>query len=139
MQEEDNKTFLGTGWAFPPAFDKISFTNEMVHDLEDIQQSIFIILSTTPGERIMQPEFGCYLKRLVFEKIESSLVNELNEIIKQSLLRFEPRVIFNNAEIISRTELDGILYLRIYYTVIITNSRHNMVFPFYKLEGTDIN
>jgi uncharacterized protein len=106
---------------------------------EDIRESLFIILGTTPGERIMQPEFGCNLKRLVFERIDSALVNDLNDLIYQALLRFEPRVNFITAEIVHRNELDGILQISVHYDIIITNTRHNIVFPFYLIEGTNVS
>ena len=132
------KSFLGTGWTFPPAFDKLSFSNAMSSNETDIHESLLIILSTTPGERLMQTEFGCDLKRLVFEKIDSSLINNLNDIIYYALLRFEPRINFESVEILNRNELDGILHIVVNYTIIITNTRHNIVFPFYLLEGTNV-
>lgn len=133
------RSFLGTGWSFPPVFDKANRHVRMVSDEEDIAESIRIILSTTPGERLMQPEFGCNLKKLVFEKIDSTLIAELNHLIYHALLDFEPRINFLNAEIINRDELDGILHIQVNYSIIITNTRHNMVFPFYLLEGTNIS
>jgi phage baseplate assembly protein W len=87
----------------------------------------------------MQPEFGCNLKKLVFEKIDSSLIAELNHLIYHALLDFEPRINFLTAEIINRNELDGILHIQVNYSIIITNTRHNIVFPFYLLEGTNIS
>ena len=132
------KSFLGTGWTFPPTFDKLSFSNAMSSNETDIHESLLIILSTTPGERLMQPEFGCDLKRLVFEKIDSSLINNLNDIIYYALLRFEPRINFESVEILNRNELDGILHIVVNYSIIITNTRHNIVFPFYLLEGTNV-
>lgn len=133
------QSFLGTGWSFPPAFIKGANSVEMVSTLNDIAQSIRIILGTTPGERVMQPEFGCHLKRLVFEKIDANLVNELNDIVGHALLNFEPRVNFLEAEVLEKDDLGGILQVRIHYTVIATNTRHNIVYPFYKLEGTNIS
>ncbi|HEX5555520.1 MAG TPA: GPW/gp25 family protein [Chitinophagaceae bacterium] len=136
--EPEIKSFLGTGWAFPPAFDKANHHVRTASDARDIEQSIRIILSTTPGERLMQPEFGCALKRLVFEKIDSALVAELNHLVYRALLDFEPRVNFLAAEVIGRNDLNGILHIRVDYSIIITNTRHNIVFPFYLLEGTNL-
>lgn len=131
-------SFLGTGWSFPPAFDKLYGNAKLVSDEADIAESIRLILGTTPGERLMQPEFGCDLRRLVFEKIDGSLVAGLNHMIYHALLNFEPRINFIGAEIINRNELDGILHIQVNYSIIITNTRHNIVFPFYLLEGTNI-
>ena len=134
----ERQSFLGTGWTFPPTFDAMNNIVRMVSNAEDIEESIRIIISTTPGERIMQPEFGCNIKKLVFEKIDSNIIGELNHLIYQALLDFEPRVNFLSAEIVKRDELDGILYIRVHYSIVITNTRHNLVFPFYLVEGTNV-
>ena len=133
------KSFLGTGWSFPPDFSKIENSVQMVSDVTDIEDSIRIILSTTPGERIMQPEFGCYLKRLVFEIIDSTLLASLDHLIYHALLNFEPRITFLNTEVLNLDSPDGKLLIQINFKVIITNSKHNIVFPFYLLEGTNIS
>jgi len=135
----NRRSFLGTGWGFPPFFDKVNHHVRLVSDAEDISESIRIILSTTPGERIMQPTFGCNLSRLVFEKIDSAMIAELNHMVYHALLDFEPRVNFISAEILDREELDGVLHISIHYSIVITNTRHNLVYPFYLLgEGTNV-
>lgn len=134
------KSFLGTGWSFPPAFTKEPAQVQMVSDAKDIEQSIHIILNTTPGERIMQPEFGCDLKRLVFEINDSTLIATFNHIIYHALLNFEPRINNITTEILEREELNGVLYLQINYQIITTNTRHNIIYPFYLHgEGTNVN
>jgi phage baseplate assembly protein W len=135
----NKQSFLGTGWSFPVCFDPISHGIRTASDQEDIRESIRIILSTIPGERIMQPTFGCNLHRLVFEKLDASLIAELNHILFNALLDFEPRINFLGADVLSRDELDGVLHLRIDYSIIITNTRHNMVYPFYYTEGTNVS
>lgn len=132
------KSFLGTGWSFPPDFSRVDNSVQMVSDINDIEESIKIILSTTPGERIMQPEFGCDLKRLVFETIDSTLIASLNHLIYHALLNFEPRITFIDTEVLNLDSNDGQILIRINFKVIITNSRHNVVFPFYLLEGTNV-
>ena len=113
---------------------------QMVSDEKDIKESIFIILSTTPGERIMQPEFGCDLKRLAFEINDSTLIATFNHLIYHALLNFEPRVNYIDTHIINRNELDGVLHLQINFKIITTNTRHNIVFPFYlQGEGTNVS
>lgn len=132
-------SFLGTGWSFPPDFNRVNNSVQMVSDISDIEDSIRIILSTTPGERIMQPEFGCDLKRLVFETIDSTLLASLDHLIYHALLNFEPRITFLNTEILNLESQNGQLLIQINFKVIITNSRHNIVFPFYLLEGTNVS
>jgi len=132
-------SFLGTGWSFPPVFNRFTNSVQMVSELDDIRESIYLVLETFPGERIMQPEFGCYLKKLVFEKIDNSLAVRINETIGNALLHFEPRVKFSNVELMNTDELAGIIMLQINFSVITTNTRHNIVYPFYFTEGTNVS
>ena len=131
-------SFLGTGWSFPVSFDPLQHEVRLVSDRQDIEESIRIILGTIPGERVMQPTFGCNLRRLVFETVDARLVTELNHLVFNALLDFEPRVNFLGADVVGRTVLEGMIRISIDYSVIITNTRHNMVYPFYYTEGTNL-
>ncbi|MBS1530507.1 MAG: GPW/gp25 family protein [Bacteroidetes bacterium] len=136
---ENTGSFLGTGWSFPPSFSKANESVKMVSDTRDIEESIHLILSTIPGERVMQPEFGCDLKRLTFEIDDSTLIAAFEHLIYHALLNFEPRVNYIGTSIIDRQQLDGVLYLQINFSIITTNTRHNIVFPFYlQGEGTNV-
>ena len=64
-------TFLGTGWAFPPTFDINTASVELVKNLDDINQSLNILLSTSLGERVMQPRYGCNLQDHLFDPLNS--------------------------------------------------------------------
>jgi phage baseplate assembly protein W len=136
--DQEEKNFLGRGWNFPPSFDRVNNTNQMASGLTDIEESIMIILGTTPGERIMQPEFGCYIKRVVFEQVSSNLITEVNHIIGHALLNFEPRIKFIDAEFLNEAGTEGVIHIRISYSIIKTNTRHNIVYPFYIAEGTNV-
>lgn len=111
----------------------------MVSDQVDIEESIRIILGTIPGERVMQPTFGCNLRRLVFETVDARLVTELNHLVYNALLDFEPRVNFLGADVLELREEVGLLRIRIDYSIVVTNTRHNMVYPFYFTEGTNLS
>lgn len=130
------KSFLGQGWSFPPHFDAESRNLAMVRDEEDIQQSLYILLRTEPGERVMQPEYGCALRQFLFENIVSSTLTHMAEVVSMAILRFEPRVLAGPVHIDSSGVADGILLLDVSYTVRSLNSRHNIVFPYYLLEAT---
>lgn len=137
--EQEERTFLGRGWSFPPSFDRMNNANQMSAGIADIEESIHIILGTTPGERIMQPEFGCRIKMMVFEQFSSNLITEINHIIGHALLNFEPRIRFHRAEVLEEANLDGVIMMQIEYSVISTNTRHNIVYPFYLAEGTNVS
>ncbi len=135
----NGKTFLGTGWAFPPSFDNRSGINKMVSDAEDIAQSLRLILLTAYGERIMRPEFGSNLFNTIFGSINSLTINKISRYINQSVLEFEPRVTLNNVEIDQDEVNDGKLNIKLDYTIRTINVRTNIVFPFYFKEGTNIS
>lgn len=126
-----DKAFLGRGWAFPPEFNNNSGRVIMVSEDEDIKQSLKILLSTTPGERIMLPAYGCGLKSLVFENVTESTVTEIKDVVARAILFFEPRINLENIEIETTDEYEGFVKVLINYRVRETDSRRNMVYPFY--------
>ncbi|MDZ8183667.1 MAG: GPW/gp25 family protein [Nostoc sp. ChiSLP02] len=127
---EINNSFLGTGWSFPPTFNQDTGTVEMVSDEEDIVQSLEIILSTRPAERIMQPDFGCELSQFLFEEISQGLITSIKGTISDALLYHEPRIDVDDINI-DESEEEGLLLISVTYTVRVTNSRFNLVYPFY--------
>lgn len=133
-----DRSFLGKGWGFPPEFNKRSKTLKMVAEEDDIRESLRILLATTPGERIMQPTYGCRLNALLFESINESTITEIRDIIERAILFFEPRINLDEVRFDLDQEINGLLKINLFYTIRETNSRSNMVYPFYVLEGTNI-
>jgi uncharacterized protein len=138
MQEKIEKSFLGTGWNFPPRFREQDRSLELVSEEDDIRQSLFLLIATAPGERIMNPEYGCDLNSLIFERISESLRHKIRLMVSRAIFQFEPRVIVENIDIHLVSTEPGILHIVVDYTVIQTNSRDNIVYPFYREEGTSI-
>ena len=133
-----DRSFLGQGWSFPPEFNKRSKTLKTVAEEDDIRESLRILLATTPGERIMQPTYGCRLNALLFESINESTITEIRDIIERAILFFEPRINLDEVRFDLDQEINGLLKINLFYTIRGTNSRSNMVYPFYFLEGTNI-
>ncbi len=132
------KSFLGTGWSFPPAFDRNSGTIEMVSEIQDIEQSLDILLSTSLGERVMQPEYGCDLKDYLFEPLNSSVIGYLKDRVENAILYYEPRIVVENIEVTAQDSIDlieGNFTISLDYIIPETNSRFNYVFDFYKNEA----
>ncbi len=129
-------SFLGTGWSFPPAFTKGGAEVETVSGVEDIHQSLQILLSTQRGERILQDEFGCDLNDVLFDEMDQGLINTLTSLISDAILYHEPRIHLDNLDISESETERGLLLISIEYTVRSTNSRFNMVYPFYLNEAT---
>lgn len=133
-----NNSFLGRGWSFPPTFKKSREEVEMVTEEQDIQESIEIILSTRVGERVMRPKFGCNLEELLFAPINLSFKTYIADLIETSILYFEPRIDLDRVNINQSQELEGVVEIELDYTIRTTNSRRNLVYPFYRGEGTDV-
>jgi phage baseplate assembly protein W len=135
-----DKSFLGTGWGFPPEFTKRGAVRTVSAE-EDIRESLYILLFTNPGERVMQPTYGCGLKAQVFEEINEAAITVMVDLIKRAILFFEPRVVVENIHVDSDNRediLNGLVKINISYFVRATNNRHNIVFPFYFTEGTNV-
>ena len=142
MDNNDNNinvsnSFLGRGWKFPVTFVDSSFTVELVEDEQDIAESIQIILNTTLGERVMHPDFGSNLEDLLFEKIDITSLTMITNRLKRAFLYHESRVTINDIDLTPDAE-NGIIQVTVDYTVSATNTRTNLVYPYYINEGTDI-
>ncbi|WP_423223552.1 GPW/gp25 family protein [Candidatus Amarolinea aalborgensis] len=125
--------FLGSGWSFPIRIDKQGEI-ALVSREEDIRQAILVILGTSPGERVMRPDFGAGLKALVFEPINTATKALVKHRVEEALLLWEPRI--DSVEITMADERSlGRLLLDIHYRVRATNTFFNLVYPFYLLEG----
>ncbi len=134
--DSDNSSFLGTGWSFPTNFSKEKKGIEMVSREEDINQSLKILLSTSIGERIMQLSYGCDLSTLLYESIDLTLITFVRDLIETAILYHEPRILLENLELELDGDIDGMIWIKLEYRIRTTNTRHNYVYPFYKLEGT---
>ena len=132
------KSFLGTGWSFPPAFEKGSQALKMVSDEEDIAQSLFIILSTTPGERVMNPDFGCNLRSINFKGLDETTRQQIISLVEEAVLNYEPRVTLDAVDVDMADQINGIVNVTLHYVIRTINVRTNIVYPFYLVEGTNI-
>ncbi|CAL1517152.1 GPW/gp25 family protein [Chitinophaga sp. MM2321] len=135
MTQENS--FLGRGWSFPPSFDKSSAEILMLDGADDIESSLQILLSTALGERIMQPKYGCSLEDLLFDNLDTTLKTEMQNRIEKAILYFEPRIDVNKVDIVPGDDNAGLFILLVDYTIRNTNTRSNLVFPFYQTEGTN--
>jgi Bacteriophage baseplate protein W len=134
-----NKEFLGRGWSFPPSFNRSFKGVEMLEEEADIASSLEVLLSTAQGERIMQPQYGCNLEELVFESLDTRMKTLMADKVESAILYHEPRIELEKVHMDESRELEGVVLIEITYRVKSTNSRFNFVYPYYKLEGTDIN
>ena len=130
-------TFIGRGWSFPPTFARgAAAPVEMASGHHDIQQSLQILLSTRPGERVMVAEYGCDLWSLVFENVTTALLTRIEDMVERAIVLWEPRI---RVDLVT-TDVDpvepALIRIDVAYTVRATNTRSNFVYPFYLHEAT---
>ncbi len=136
---DNAKDFIGVGWSFPPTFNREAGHVETTKLYDDIQKSLEILLTTRPGERVMQPKYGCHMEPLLFESLDTGTKTMIKERVRTSILYFEPRIEAKKITLDDSRQNEGILLISVEYIVSSTNSRFNFVFPFYSEEATEMD
>lgn len=126
--------FLGKSWSFPVSKDDKTGV-AMSYGEGSIKESIWIILATAPGERVMRPDFGCGMHRWVFEVNNVGTIGQVTNEVRNALIRWEPRIDVLDVD----TEVKGhgeVLLINVHYRVRSTNNFFNLVYPFYLTVGS---
>ena len=130
--------FLGKGWSFPLGIEKKDpgaiAGIAMAEGEEDIQQAIWIILATAPGERAMRPDFGCGIHNLVFAVDDAATRRKVAEAVRRALVVWEPRIDVLSVDARAR-DRGELLLINVHYRVRATNNFFNLVYPFYLTRG----
>ncbi len=119
--------FLGVGWAHPVGADDGSVAVARYED--SVRQAIWLVLATSPGERVMRPDFGCGIHDLVFAPSNSASIGAAEQAVRSALLRWEPRIDVLDVNV--RADTPATLLIHIEYRVRATNNVFNLVYPFY--------
>ena len=125
-----SKPFLGRGVSFPlqQASGKLSGADYE----ESVRQSVWIVLGTAKGERIMRPDFGCGIDELVFEMNTPATAGRIAKAVQDALLRWEPRIDVANVQVSTISDQEGQkVLISVDYRVRTTNNLFNLVYPFY--------
>ncbi len=125
---------IGSGWAFPPQIDgrgRLALT----HENNEIAQSIEVILSTAPGERVMRPSFGCRLHELVFAPNNNQTIAQARRNVEQALGIWEPRIRVVKVDVRPDPLENSRLLVEIEYEIKSTRDRRSLVYPFYLIPG----
>ena len=128
----DTDAFLGRGWSFPPTLTDGGVA--MAAYEEDIEQSLRVLFSTSPGERVCRYDYGCP----AFEPMTTQTTVRMRNDIARAIILYEPRITLEDVSF-EEQPAEGVLLICLTYTVIRTNNRNNMVYPFYLNEGTTIS
>lgn len=121
---------VGRGWTFPPGIDAQGGL-ALTSDYAELDQAIMIILTTSPGQRVMRPTFGCRLHELIFSPNDSQTAAKARKYVEEALKRWEPRIQLMNVETMPDSEEGNKLLIRIEYHVKATHDERSLVYPFY--------
>lgn len=129
-----SQAFLGVGWEYPLQRNQQGDIALARHE-ENIKETIGIILSTAPGERLMHPDFGCGIHELVFAPNNTSTASLARFYVESALVRWEPRIDVEEVEVQADPSNLALLLISVNYRVRATDSRFNLVYPFYLTRG----
>jgi len=130
----NQREFLGVGWKFPLQVTPAGSIAQAKYE-QRIEESIYLILSTAKGERLMLPDFGCGIHELVFAANNTTTVALVVQKVREALVAFEPRVdVLDISAELAPNQLN-LLLIRINYRVRANNARGNLVYPFYIRES----
>ncbi len=125
-----SENIIGKGWAFPPRLDHRGQI-AVVDGPTEIEQAIRIILNTSPGQRVMRPEFGCRLHELVFAPNNSQTAGLAERYVREALGRWEPRIDLEKVEVAPDERNRARLLISVTYRIKATLSSRSLVYPFY--------
>lgn len=123
--------FLGNGWQFPVISDKITGrVKESSYEM-NIEESIYLIIMTKKGERVMRPDFGCDIHNYMFEAMDYTTLTMMKHAVEEALIRWEPRITNIRVEVEDTIQEENAVQIAVDYRVRTTNNPFNLVFPFY--------
>jgi uncharacterized protein len=130
----DVRKFLGVGWKFP-----LQVTPDgriaQARSEQRIEESIYLILSTSRGERVMLPKFGCGIHDQVFAPNNPGTLARIVSDVHEALAKNEPRIDVLDVSTEVAPENPNLLLIRISYRIRANNAIGNLVYPFYIGEG----
>lgn len=129
------RPFLGTGWRFP-----LQVTPQgglaLARGEQRVEESIYHILATAKGERVMRPDFGCGIHDLVFAPNSAAVLARVKQDVLQALTAYEPRIDVLEVDVENSPEAPNLLLIRVHYRIRANNAIGNLVYPFYVDEGS---
>ena len=125
-----DRDFLGKGLRFPVSLNLSGGVSSSALE-ENVRQSLFVILGTAPGERVMRPEFGCEIHDLMFAPNNLITAARAQIYCEEAILKFEPRVARVTCAATPNPDEPNRLDVRIEYVIAGSNDKRNLVFPFY--------
>lgn len=122
--------FLGVGWTLPVQLDTHQQVQMSKYEIS-VRQSIWAILSTARGERVMRPTFGCRIHDHVFAPNLAGTVGQIITDVRSALVEWEPRIDVLAVDLLPNPAQPNLLQISVNYQVRTTNNVFNLVYPFY--------
>lgn len=122
--------FIGAGWKFPILPDRVGSLGYVEGD-DNVEQSLHILLMTQLGERVMRSDFGTQSPRLVFSPGSVQYLRLLENTVREAVRDWEPRVDLTQVLAEADSADESKVTVSVSYTVRRSNTRNNLVFPFY--------
>ena len=129
------REFLGVGWKFPLQVNPGGQIAQAKYE-QRVEESIYLILSTAKGERIMLPDFGCGIHDMVFGINDPRTRSAVVQQVRQALTKYERRIDVLDVSADSSDDQPNLLLIRINYRIRANNAIGNLVYPFYINERT---
>jgi phage baseplate assembly protein W len=121
--------FLGSGWRYPVG-PVAQGSLDYAAGPDKVAQSIWIILDTDPGERIMRPSFGCGLRRYLMRPNTSATRALIKHDVDRALANFEPRISVTDLQVTPGDD-PALVLIQIAYVHVRDNRPGNLVYPFF--------
>ncbi|MCR5411079.1 MAG: GPW/gp25 family protein [Lachnospiraceae bacterium] len=131
-----DKSFLGTGMKFPPQIDPATGRFMTVSGNKAVKESLYLILMTQVTERLVRPDFGSNIMGYTFMDTGLTMLSMFKRDISETIMRQEPRIADLDVDL-EYNDAQGAIIISINYLVSSTNSRDNLVFPFYLERGSE--
>lgn len=106
--ELEGAAFLGRGWSFPPVLTEQGV--QMSSYEQDIRESLCVLFSTSPGERVNRYDYGCPLRRYAFEPLTVQTTVRLRNDISRAVTLYEPRIELEDISFEEQPEQGVLLY-----------------------------
>lgn len=127
------REFLGVGWKFPIQVTPDGKIAQSRYE-RSVEESVYLILGTARGERVMLPSFGCGIHDLVFQPNNAATVALVTNEVLTSLVQWEKRIDVLDVRVDTAPEQPNLLLIRVEYRIRANQALGNLVYPFYITE-----
>lgn len=133
MSEQE---YLGRGLPFPLRFDAKGQA-ALVDGEEAVRRSLWLILSTAIGERVMRPDFGCDLHDLVFGLADEENFGRIADTVQRAVAEWEPRVAIDRIAVRANPHDPRALIIELDVQILAAHTFLQLAYPFFLAEADD--